>query len=340
MRFISIIVIALFAYNYSSGQGCCSGGAGSPIAGGAATGVLQKNQMEFSAIYQHSKSNKFFTGDHYTDPLFNNFHSNYLYFRIDYGMSDKLTISVASGYYLNKTLNELESDKELSSEGIGDLLIIPRYDIYNKTKNKKQTEITLGMGLKIPLGSHSESYLVFTHPTVGDVYTILPPTVQTSTGSNDFLFNAFFFRGYQVKKLRVFANSIYIRKGYNDLGIKFGDYASLGLFIGKTFFGNLGITMQVKGEWVGKMEAGEGIDLLAEYNIDQESTGSRKIFFVPQISYTVKSLTGFVTSEIPLYQHLEGTQIGSQYQLTFGLSYRFFVKKPIPEVELQNSEFN
>ena len=96
MRSLFLIGIALISYNSIYSQGCCSGGAGNPIAGGAATGVLQKNQVDTALIYQHAESNKFYTGDSYADPLYNKFHSNYLFFRVDYGLSEKLTLSVAS----------------------------------------------------------------------------------------------------------------------------------------------------------------------------------------------------------------------------------------------------
>ncbi len=42
----------------------------------------------------------------------------------------------------------------------------------------------------------------------------------------------------------------------------------------------------------------------------------------------------FVTSEIPIYQYLHGTQIGSQSQFTAGVNYRFLTKECEPEFEL------
>ena len=48
MRFLLISLFALILNTSVFSQGCCSGGAGSPIAGGAATGVLQENQIEIS----------------------------------------------------------------------------------------------------------------------------------------------------------------------------------------------------------------------------------------------------------------------------------------------------
>ena len=49
----------------------------------------------------------------------------------------------------------------------------------------------------------------------------------------------------------------------------------------------------------------------------------RKIFFVPQLSFTHENFTIYALSEIPLYQYLNGTQVGSQHQFTAGISYRF-----------------
>ncbi len=327
MRCLAIFSLLFFSTNFIA-QGCCSGGAGSPIAGGAATGVLQKNQMQISGNYQYIRSEKFYTANRDTTALFDNLNSNYLFYRMDYGISKKLTISLATGYFTNKSLIELDQKDTIRSKGIGDLIIFPRYDIYNETKNNIRTEITLGIGLKVPLGLHNDSTLIGSYPQIGDIYAISPPTVQPTNGSNDLMFYSFFFRDYSINKIRLFSNALYIKRGYNSLGEKFGDYASLGLFIGKTFIRKWGVTTQLKGEWIGKIKAKEGIDLIADYNIDIASTGSKKIFFIPQISYINKSLVFFATCEMPIYQFVNGTQIGSQLQITTGFNYRFMVKSP------------
>ena len=98
MRLLFVIVLS-FLSQFIFAQGCCSGGSGSPIAGGAATGVLQENQMELSINYQYNKSNQFFSENRDTVGSFNNFNSDYLFLRADYGLSKKLTMSIASGYF-------------------------------------------------------------------------------------------------------------------------------------------------------------------------------------------------------------------------------------------------
>ena len=316
-------------------QGCCSGSAGSPIAGGAASGVLQEHQTEISINHQFNTSNTFYNGSEVAEPLFDNLTSNYIFFRTDYGVSKKLTLSLASGYYLSKTKEAEYITSNRTSSGFSDLIIFPRYNIYNKNANFKRTEVALGIGIKMPLGTHMDSTLSYSDEWVGDLYSINPPLVQTTNGSNDFMFYSFIFREYQKRKLRLFISALHVKKSFNSLGLKFGDYSSLGLFVSKTLFRQWGVTTQLKLEHIGKIKAAENIDLLADYNIEPISTGSNKAFFTPQISYSQKGLTFFVTSEIPIYQYLHGTQVGSQNQFTFGVNYRFLTKKPETEFELK-----
>tara|TARA_B110000259_G_C13958367_1_gene379657 strand:+ start:209 stop:1213 length:1005 start_codon:yes stop_codon:yes gene_type:complete len=333
MRIALMSFLILVANISIYAQGCCSGGAGSPIAGGAASGVLQEYQMEISVNHQFNSSNKFYTGSKSTEPLFKNLTSNYMFFRTDYGVSKKLTLSLATGYYLNKSKEADYVINNRTSSGFSDLIIFPRYSVYNKNNNFKRTEIALGLGIKMPIGTHIDSTL--TGPNEWDFYKTNPPLVQTTNGSNDFMFYSFIFREYQKRKLRLFISALHVKKNFNSLGLKFGDYSSLGLFISKTFFRKWGVTTQLKLEHIGKIQSAKEINPESLYDIVPISTGSNKAFFTPQISYSQNGLTFFVTSEIPIYQYLHGTQIGSQSQFTAGVNYRFLTKECEPEFELE-----
>jgi hypothetical protein len=327
MRLLIISLFTLILNTTVFSQGCCSGGAGSPIAGGAATGVLQENQMELSINYQFNRSNKFFNEHKEATPTFNNLSSDYLFFRVDYGLSKKFTLSVASGYFLDKSKIGKDNSDTISSNGVGDLIIFPRYSIYNKTANFKRTAVVIGLGLKIPLGSHNDTTNLGSYGI--DNYQMNPPMLQTTNGSNDLMFNSFFFREYQKSKLRLFISSLYVKKGYNSLGIKYGDYTSVGFFASKTFFYRWGVTAQLKAEKIDQIKVANKVSEvdLINYSITPESTGSKKWFFIPQLSYSKNGLTVYATSEIPLYQYLNGTQVGSKYQFTVGVNYRFLTKK-------------
>jgi len=324
--------VVLFLMNNVYSQGCCSGGSASPIAGGISQGVLNKSQLEIAPNFQYDQSSKFFAQDRDTTAMFNSLSSSYLYTRIAYGLSEKLTISLESGFFINKTQIGLSADT-IRTSGIGDLIIFPRYEVYKKSTARKSTELVVGLGLKIPIGSNNDSTVIYTDPISSkEYYQIAPPTVQLTNGSHDFIFYSFFFNNYLTKKVRVFANSVYVLKGWNSLGQKFGDYASVSLFVSKTVFKRLGITAQLKGEWVGEMQTDKLVDMVAFYNVYPESTGGRKLFITPQIIYSYKSFTAFALSDIPLYQYLNGSQIGSQFQITTGISYKInCVKEKIAE---------
>ena len=333
-RVIIVLILSLLIHEATFAQGCCSGGGGNPIAGGNSTGVLNKNQLEISGRYQFNYSDVYFSKDSDTLNMIDGLSSSYLFLKVDYGLSDKFTISIASGYYTQKKLVELGQTDTVTSSGISDLILFPRYSVLNKKRENTRTELTLGLGIKIPLSSGEDSTLVG-YSGENAIYAISPPTVQVSSGSQDLILYSFLYHGYPKRKLRMFANALYIKKGYNSMGQKFGDYVSMGLFVGKTVFKKIGVTVQLKGEWIDKMQVAKTVSEidLAVYGIDMVSTGSKKVFFIPQLSYTEKNLTLFVTTEVPLYQYLNGVQAGSLYQVTAGLTYRLFVKKQkvVPE---------
>jgi hypothetical protein len=322
-----LLIFLLTAYISNIQAQCCGGGSGSPVAGGSSQGVLNENQMEINTNFQYIQTKKFFSGDKPDTNYLDSYSSSYLYTRLAYGLSKKFTISLETGYWLNKT--EVGKNKAFTykSSGFGDLIIFPRYNVLNIEKNHKRTEVTLGMGIKIPLGSYNDSSEMV-EPFSGDKYYITKPlSVQTSSGSQDFIFYAFVSQSNLYSNFRVFANAIYIKKGYNPIGEKMGDYASIGLFAGKTFFDKLAATLQLKAEWISGMEINETIREFAYPNYDPEATGSKKLFVVPQLSYNYKSFVIYALSEIPVYQYVTKTQIASQFQTTIGLSYRFMCKK-------------
>jgi periplasmic mercuric ion binding protein len=46
------------------------------------------------------------------------------------------------------------------------------------------------------------------------------------------------------------------------------------------------------------------------------------------VSYSFKNgITLFALADLPMYQYMRGLQVASQFQITGGMSYRFFVKK-------------
>ena len=335
MKLFFILVFAAFSITSHVFAQCCSGGSGSPIAGGTSQGVLVKNQLELNTNVQFIRSDKFFTGSKpdQENKYFDQYHSLYQYFRLAYGVTPDLTMSVEGGNYFYKEEVGLDADPERSfdSKGFGDLILFPRYRILNYCTGQVTNEITVGLGLKIPIGSYNDSTMR-TEPFSGQTYYVTnPQSVQMSSGAQDFIFYTFLYRGYPEKRFRVFANLIYVKKGWNPLGEKLGDFASVGIFAGKTFFKNIGTTIQLRYERVNKMQLNENILLYAYPSYDPEATGYKKLFVSPQLSYSIQNFSIYGVADIPVHQNLVKTQVGTQYQFTVGVSYKLMAfknKKP------------
>lgn len=305
---------------------CCAGGSGSPIAGGSSQGVLLMRQVELNTNYQFISTEAFLRGDSPDTNYFDSFTTSYLYFRLGYGVTERLTMSVESGYYVNKTQVQLNASEKITSSGIGDLILFPRYNLFRKKDEKVNSELTVGLGFKIPLGKYNDS-VGYIEPFSGMTYYVTKPlSVQPSSGANDLIFYSFYYRGYDCDNLRLFANTIYIRKGWNPNGEKMGDYATIGLFGGRSFRCQLNATAMVRGEWVGQTKVNEEILMYTALSYDPQATGSRKIFAGLQIGYNpFAGMMIYASSEYPLYQYVNKSQIVSQWQVMVGLSYRFMI---------------
>lgn len=319
-----LTILVIFFASYSSGYSqCCAAGGGNPVASDISQSVLMKGQMEIGANTQFISTTKFLTFDQVDSTYLNRFASQYMYSKIAYGVTKELTVSVESGYWLEKMQVGVNNIDTVHSSGISDIIIFPRLNVYNKNN----WEITTGLGIKFPIGSYNDS-IGYYEPFSGETfYLTKPPAIQLSTGSNDFIFNLFVAKNFTKIKTRVFANATYIRKGWNPLGEKMGDYYSVSAIVAKSFFEKLSIMTHIKYEWINKMSINQDIMMVSFPNYDPQATGSKKLFIVPQINYSpFKNFSVFVFSEIPVYQYVNKTQIASQFQITSGITYRFQVK--------------
>jgi len=322
MRAILTIILLFFITKLYSQ--CCGAGSANPIASDLSQSVLQYQQFEINSNFQYVYSSRFLN---YTKPdtlFLSNYQSNYLYSRFSYGLTKVLTFSVEFGYWLKKSQRGKNNTDGHSSSGISDIILFPKLNIYNKNN----LEITSGFGLKIPVGSHHDSTRYY-EPFSGEYfYLIKPPVMQNSNGSNDFIFNLLMVKKLKKSNWRLLSSMMYLHKGWNPSGEKFGDLFTFSIFGGKTFNYKLTVLTYLKYEWVDKMSYNKDIFSVAFPNYDPDATGSHKVFIIPQVNYAFKEIFSFyLSSEIPVYQYVNKTQIASQFMFNAGISYRFKLKK-------------
>ncbi|HNQ12927.1 MAG TPA: hypothetical protein PKH65_09140 [Bacteroidia bacterium] len=323
--YVSLLCLLVFSsFNYNVLAQCCSAGGGSPIAGGLSQGVLEAKQFEVGVNYQYLYSDVFLKGSEKANDFLDSYSYQYLYSHIAFGLSSKLTASLEAGYYINKIQDGLGEALYEESSGMSDLIFFPRYNFLSQSGEKGKWDFTAGVGIKFSIGSYDDSIEVnhsFAQYTVRKA-----PSVQLSTGANDAMFYLFGMRTFNKSKFKVFANGIYIIKGYNPLGEKNGNYFSGSLFVARPLVKNIGATLQMKYELIDPMKVNKYFSEMGYYSTyDYTSTGSEKISVGPQLNYSNGKSTLFVSADVPLYQHVNKTQIASKYLVTLGFSHRFFL---------------
>lgn len=325
--FIAVMILISLSNIKVSAQ-CCGVGGGNPVAGDASRGVLKAEQLEMSSYLQLVHSEKFMNGSQTDTGYLKGFSSNYVYTRLAFGLSERLTFAVETGYWQKKSQTGRHERDSYASNGWGDLILFPRYNIIKPEGKNRFNELTLGIGFKIPLGSYNDSVGLI-EPFSGEVfYSSKPPAVQASSGANDLFFNLFWSRQTGIAKIRISSNAMYILKGWNPLGEKLGNYTSLGLFASRQMGESLNLALQLRGEWIGTMQVNSDIMMVSFPNYDPAATGSTKYFVSPQASYYIGAgFTAFAQAEIPVFQKVNKLQIASQQQLTFGIAYRMMTSK-------------
>lgn len=305
--------------NYGFTQ-CCAGG--SPIAGSSSITTLAKGQMEVSLKYQYTFGDTTYRGDTLNNiQLFDKVYNHYTFLNIGYGLSDKLSIYVALGYYPKKA--ELLIMDTITGKGIGDLILFPKYRVFSIEKKKSRTELTIGMGLKIPVGEYDQSRVIWVNPNTGEEFIMInSPAIQPTTGSNDFIFNLQFLRAYPKRTLYFYTNMTYIMRGTNPLGQVFGDIATVSLSAGKNIIPQIGFSLEIKAEKTDSL-----VDpIWLSY---QKNTGYKKLSIIPRLNIQpLKNLTITGSFEYPFYQYVTGVQIATKYIIVAGLNYRFNIAKP------------
>ena len=327
---------SVFLPTVSKGQ-CCAGGSGCTIAGSAGQGVFQKRQLEVSSSFQFIHTNSFYKANkpaNYEERTFDSFESTYQYFKVGYGVTDRFSLSLETGYYVKKKETGFEGNPltTYSSQGFGDLLIFPKYNVLNHQAANHHDELTVGLGFKLPLGSYSDSTGNI-EPFSGNIFYVTNPTaVQLSSGAQDLVFHTLYSRRYMTQQLSFLASGFYIVKGYNPNGEKQGNYASLALIVSKTFFKAMGIGLQARYEQVQRMQINESVFLYGRpSNYYPEATGYKKVFLTPQVTYGKGRFSAFASYDIPVYQYLNTspyyTQAASDFQANIGIAYRFSIGK-------------
>ncbi|MCH8317572.1 MAG: transporter [Bacteroidetes bacterium] len=304
-----LLPIACFLLPAFSSAQCCS--PGNPIGGTGALGVLDKQSTKIFLYYKYGYSGRYFEGSKPAESQsIKNGNYNYTGISLAFGIAEKITTEIETGYFINKTQNYAENifPNQQIGKGLTDITLGFKVNFYRNLE--KQLEITSGVGIKFPIGSNKQTYQK----------AVLPQDLQPTTGSTDFIHTLFLYKGYVEKHLHFFINNRIEFKRQNPEAYKYGNLYATSFFTSYSLSPGWNIITAIRSE-IRAMDTSPTKDNGREKVLP---SGSQKIFIVPQLSYSFgKDWILSVLVDIPVYQYYNDKQLASTVAVSLSISKEF-----------------
>lgn len=307
-RWIILIVFFICSPILSDAQ-CLS--AVNPVGGTDNLLVLEKNALRIISFYKYGQGNQYFEGTRHADfDRISKAYYNYLSAAVGYGLTNKLTLEVESGYFLNKTQNyNLQPAYSLTGKGLSNAVVMAKYAIYSEPFER--IYITGAAGAKIPFSRELQW---------SPDHVKLPVEVQPTIGAYGGVISTSFVKESSGTGMRYFFTSRIEMNAPNREDYRLGTSLYNSFYVSKHL-----MQPWLRDNWTAILQVRNEIRTPDKVNGKvKESSGSTLFFISPQLNYVLKGdwyLSGMV--DFPVYQDFKGTQLGAGVGFTFILSKTF-----------------
>jgi hypothetical protein len=281
-----------------------------PVGGTNNLLVLEKKSLRIISFYKYGQGDQYFEGTrHSSFNLIDKAYYNYLSTTFGYGITNKFTFEVETGYFFNKTqVYNLEPKYRLTGHGLSNMVFLGKHSFYSEPV--KRIFITGAAGVKVPLSGNPQ--------IVNNIE--LPVEVQPTIGSYGLVFSASFVKENSGTGMRYFFISRMETNAPNKKEYQLGESFFNSFYVSKHL-----MFPWLKGDWTTILQLRNEIRGYDQFeNIRKESSGSVLFFLAPQINYVYRDEWYFSAMlDIPFYQNFNGTQLGAGPGFTFIVSKSF-----------------
>lgn len=228
--------------------------------------------------------------------------AQFMLFDVRYALMSNLTIRAV--FSVGRQYREIgiSQSEPVSTRGIGDSMLIVQYSplSYSATNT---TEVSLGAGVKIPLGENNVR-----------VGVRASEDMQPGTGSWDFLGWGFVARQIPLWRWSELFTGVSARlNGANESGYSFGNEITVSLGARTQVANGLLLSLYGRYRWAGSDQ---------RFDAPLPNTGGHWIYVVPSVSLNITRDMGIKTEiELPVYRNLNGFR---QFTSTFLVSVSLF----------------
>jgi len=312
MRLLLSTAIVLCAFTNVNGQ--CFATAGNPMGGSGNLGVMKQGSLRTMAFYRHHFASQYYEGSNtYDGPsrLYRSARYNYLGTVLAYGITDRLTGELETGYFLDKTLTYLAGDFTQQGFGFSNGVTSLKYALYRNRESR--FEIAGSAGASIPF---SRKY-----QRIDGIE--LPEDAQPSIAAFGLVLQSFVIKENSFTAMRYFWINRFETYSVNPKGELFGNSWSSAAFVSRHFvFGDGAVK-----DWTAILQLRyhqRGQTVHRETGNVTKASGGRQLLLVPQVNCTVKEKWNIsILLEKPLYQYQNGIQLGVDYAVLLNVARDF-----------------
>lgn len=314
------IVLGFFAAmpNFVFSQACCSGGV--PLGGSLGLGTAEQKSLQLLLTYDLNTLKDLVAFDKELDDDTRTRNTNSLLLEINYGLSDRLSVAAVVPYISQiRRINGFEGVQEVTqTQGLGDLVFLLKYRVTPVETNFNHTWV-VGAGPKLPTGKTD-----FTNNNG----LVLPADMQPGSGSLDGFLWSFYQKSGLFSPALSLVNVVTFRKSgknksYNGAQTyEFGDEFQFNLGLNyRVFTIRWPVDFFVFGRYRSQTE-----DFIDGNTFP--STGGKWIYLIPGLNVAFHpDMALRVTTDIPVYRKLDGTQLTTSSKFTFSLFYNLSLSK-------------
>ena len=298
-------------------QACCSGG--TPLLGSLELPAAQKNNGQLMLTYNYNSLTDLIDNTRKLDDDTRKRTTHSFILESSYGINYRLSVTTIFSFIQQERRIFLAGQENpsdiLTSNGIGDAMVLLKYNLLSLEDGKKSI-VTLGAGPKFPIGSS----------TTTDNGILLPADMQSGTGAWDMVLWGYYYKDFLPKRFNFFATASFRLTGRNVRYKTLGD--EQGYKFGNEMVAKLGTSYRSEKVLDYSLVFQYRSISPDEYTVPIPSTGGKWIDVVPGLNVRFKEQFAFrLSSELPFYRNLNGTQLTTTFKLLFSLLYKFETNK-------------
>jgi len=313
-RFYCSLLILWLLSTPSWGQTCCSGGV--PLSGNLGLPSSSTNTWQFAINYDLNVLRTLKFGTEKLDERNRQRITQAALIELGYTVSPKWSFDLFLSYVRQqrKIQNPGLPDQVQTTNGIGDAVVLIKYNLINKNGNV----LTIGAGPKVPLGTSDRT----------NQGILLGADLQPGSGAWDGVVWTYFTHQLRSRK----SMSYTLTATYRYTGTNEDFRAGQSYRFGSEFQGILGIGDRVT---VGGLIVDPSLSFRYRRAFEDEvggtelpNTGGEWVFINPVLGFSITQNLAFnIGLELPLFADITGTQLTPTYRFNTGLYFILNGKK-------------